>query len=840
MIMTTLKLSALPIIFLAACSVIMLGSNPFNGETVAPTDILINASGWKNIKHDIDVRYPVRSDIVDARLPRWIHIKNTLWNGESPIWNPYPLNGIPGIQWLPAAMLTPAFLTFLVIPDNATGYYFALLVNLIIATTGSYLFLLALTGNRLASIFGAIVFSYSGFHAAWFFWAHVTTSIWIPWLLFLTYQYVTTGRKSFLPWLTIVISLMMFGGFPSVSVYAFIAMGVLFLIYAPWSKGVQSVAINAVYLSFCLFLAILITLFSIHSLYEMLQFTNVIDSRHGGTPLKLHHLKLFYQPLHSSRYPSVERTVYVGIIPLIFLLLAIGRTLRGKTTTNLLFAIILLSIAIAISFGILPKHVINAIPTFDKNNWNRIIVISCMAFSILTAEITAIYLKKYRSKYLLSISVTLLLILIQLFDLRVVFQRFNGPVPKQSFFTKTETIEHIQSTLKPLQSVIADGAYLISGTLTNYSIPEWFAHGFKTKLEYNVLEKRISPHAHKTPTAAIVRCEDINFSSKMLTLLGVKYLACRGTEVNGRYHRITLKTYGENTSVSAPINQNNPLIQYFSLTNKKKLPLDGLSLKLITNRDTDLNEKIIIRLFSDNIQIGSSALNLSQISEDGWATFDFPERILLKAGHYRLEVHSTTASHSKSPRARQYHLNSSDIYISHGEKKTTQAVVATQLLTSIHYYGDIELPKHIIKHSIEKGLTLLENTQVTGSGYSLPRLNSKQTPDFDSLKLLNSSATSYHFRYTGNQPAWVVLPLRHYPQWQAYVGNVPATVEAFMGMLPAIHVEPGTVVYYRYEPHLLYWLSLLSISTLIFVYYLGARWRNTSPRHTPSPITELR
>jgi hypothetical protein len=303
-----------------------------------------------------------------------------------------------------------------------------------------------------------------------------------------------------------------------------------------------------------------------------------------------------------------------------------------------------------------------------------------------------------------------------------------------------------------------------------------------------------------------------------------------------------LKTSGENASISAPINQNNPLIQYFSLTNKKKLPLDGLSLKLITNKDTELNEDIIIHLFSDNMHIGSSALNLSQINKDGWVTFDFPERILLKPGHYRLEIHSITTSHSKSLRVRQYHLNSSDISISHGEKKAIQAVVSTQLLTSIHYYGDIELPKHIIKHSIEKGLSLLENTQVTGSGYSLPRLNSKQTPDFDSLKLLNSSATSYKFQYTGKQPAWVVLPIRYYPQWQAYVGNLPATVEAFMGMLPAIHVEPGAVVYYRYEPYLLYWLSLLSILTLIFVYYLGVRWRNTSPRHSPIPIpiTELR
>ncbi|MEJ2528525.1 MAG: hypothetical protein P8Z39_00185 [Gammaproteobacteria bacterium] len=187
---TIVRLS--PYFILIAISVFIMGANPFKGETVAPTDILANQAGWQNLALDVPLRHPARTDILDARLSRWIQAKESIRKGEIPLWNPNPINGTPGIQWLSASIFTPAFGVFLSIDENATGYYFALLTNLVIACIGSYLFLMALTGDRSSALFGAVVFAFCGFHAAWFYWAHVMTSIWIPWLLFLTLRYLQT------------------------------------------------------------------------------------------------------------------------------------------------------------------------------------------------------------------------------------------------------------------------------------------------------------------------------------------------------------------------------------------------------------------------------------------------------------------------------------------------------------------------------------------------------------------------------------------------------------------------------------------------------------------------
>ncbi|MEJ2426772.1 MAG: hypothetical protein P8101_20415, partial [Candidatus Thiodiazotropha sp.] len=324
---TIVRLS--PYFILIAISVFIMGANPFKGETVAPTDILANQAGWQNLALDVPLRHPARTDILDARLSRWIQAKESIRKGEIPLWNPNPINGTPGIQWLSASVFTPAFAVFLSIDENATAYYFAWLTNLDIACIGSYLFLLALTGNRISS----------------------------------------------LPCITIVTSLMIFGGFPSIVVYAFIALGIMSLFYAPWSEGIKPVLTQAALLTAALALAFLITLFSIQSLSEMLQYTDTFDSRHGGTPLSFKWLAGFIYPYFKT-YADVERTIYVGIIPILLAMTSLFFLATHKIRTALLFAFVILSLSVSIAFGFLPKWLIKSIPTFNSNNYGRMMILS--------------------------------------------------------------------------------------------------------------------------------------------------------------------------------------------------------------------------------------------------------------------------------------------------------------------------------------------------------------------------------------------------------------------------------------------------------------------------------
>ncbi|MEW8312388.1 MAG: hypothetical protein AB2650_13265, partial [Candidatus Thiodiazotropha taylori] len=82
--MSSIAKKLAPYILLIISSIVILGANPFAGETVAPTDILVNQPGWQSLDFDIEVRHASRSDWLDARMPRWIDAKTALRNGEIP------------------------------------------------------------------------------------------------------------------------------------------------------------------------------------------------------------------------------------------------------------------------------------------------------------------------------------------------------------------------------------------------------------------------------------------------------------------------------------------------------------------------------------------------------------------------------------------------------------------------------------------------------------------------------------------------------------------------------------------------------------------------------------
>ncbi|MCU7917743.1 MAG: YfhO family protein [Candidatus Thiodiazotropha sp. (ex Epidulcina cf. delphinae)] len=809
----------LPYLFILITAVLMLGANPFNDEIAAPTDLLVNQPGWKNKELALTMRHPVRSDFLDARLPRWIHTKQSIRAGSLPSWNPYPINGIPGMQWLPASIFTPAFAVFSAIGDNATGLYYAMLTNLIIAAIGTYLLLLAMTGNRYASLFGAIVFAYSGFHAAWFYWEHVTTSIWIPWVLLFTYQYLHKQERRYLPWLSISIALMILGGFPSIAVYGLISFTLMCLIYAPWSKGIRPVTVNALNIIIFLIVGFLIPLFAIHSLYEMLQFTQASASRHGGTPFNTSDIIRFIKPLQ-GKYGEVERTFYVGFIPLLLFASIIPLFLLKYFSRNIFFALAILFLSASIVFSITPHNLVKTIPTFSTNNWGRMSVIITLAFSVLSAQVLSTLMTlnlRFRFHTLIPTSVAILLIILQTYDLKTVFRHFNGPVPASTFLPLTPSIDFIQESLNPLQSVLADNGFLVSGTLANYQIPEWFAHGFRAKVEVDVLNK-ITSDAFKTPTAAIIQCPNIKLSSDFLTFLGIRYILCNIPRLKGGIINKVGATTGARAIASPTITPSSPLIQYFNIGNP--ITVDIISLQLATYGRATSHADLTLSIYNNNKLLGQSTVDAKNILDNRWAYFVFDDSIHLDKANNHLVLEVTPVDSSGKLSVWLYPKSNSNVYIEQGDFRT-EAVVAAKIFT----VTDSPATKHILSHNIEPGITLLENARVTGSGYFLTKLDKTLQPDFEKVTLKHYEDTYYELQYTGLLPGWLVLPMRLYPGWQAYVDDRPVGTEAFLGMLPAIPVKPGAKISYRYEPNTLKMLSIFSLLSLISTFYMAVKLR---------------
>jgi hypothetical protein len=369
-----------------------------------------------------------------------------------------------------------------------------------------------------------------------------------------------------------------------------------------------------------------------------------------------------------------------------------------------------------------------------------------------------------------------------------------------------------------MQSVIADSAYLVSGTLTNYALPEWFAHGFKTRPEFHFLEEKISPQAHKTKTAAMFNCEDVLLDSQYMTLIGVKYLLCNRPHPKIGRTQTVLATSGETHKPSPLITPDQPLIQHFNLPGE--IAFDNLTLQLATYRQANAYADVTVRVYSGDVLQGESTVQASEIHDNQWVNFHYSDIVRLAAKNNRLEVHAKPTSDKGKLSAWTYPMPKGSVMIE-SSGKTQYAAVAAK------FRKEIPIPEHLAVQQIEDNLELWENTQVTGSGYTLTRLDPSLPANYQDLELLNASHTSYQLRYSGKQPAWLILPVRLYPQWQAYINDRPTTIEGFMDILPAIQVAPGDKVTYRYEPHTLYWLFLLSVTGLAITLFFLIRWRKT-------------
>jgi hypothetical protein len=809
-----------PYSLLIILCLVLLGANPFDGETVAPTDLLVNQYGWRNSDIDVKTIHPIRSDILDARLPRWNQAKDSIRNGEIPIWNPYPINGIPGIQWLPAAILTPSFAMFTIFEDDATGYYFSMLINLLIAALGSYLLLQAFTKNTYAALFGSTVFCFSGFHSAWFFWAHVTTSIWIPWVLLFTYQYLTTQQLKYLPRLSLVIALLVFGGFPSIVVYTFIATTLLVIVHLQWGNGVRNVASNSFSLISFSVLGFLIPLFAIYSLYEMLEFTQASTWRNGGTPLNINHLQKFITPI-GHRYGDVERTFYVGLIPLALLLFVIPLAFFKKLTKNMLLGIVLLTLTTTVAFGIIPQDLVRTLPTFSNNNWGRITILIALAFSIISAEILAALFKSETTRRLNTSLVFLFaisLVLVQFFDTKRVFDDFNGPVPAETFFPTTATISHLKENLAPLQSVIADRSYLISGVLANYGISEWFAHGFRTLNEINLLRSEVAIEPFSSPTAALLDCDTVSIQSNVITLLGIRNIICSKLLVNGKLKELVARTSGEKSRPSKLITPATPITQYFST--EADVSTDIISIRIATYRRKTSHADLILSIYHQNTLLGRARVAAHTIGDNDWVDFMFPQRINLSGSGNRIVLEAQAVEKKGKLSAWLYPVEEGPTYLEQAGKRQN-LVLAAKIFRS-------QTPQDLKYkyYNLEPGIDILENRKVQGSGYFLTDLDKSLQPDFGVVTLKNYTSTNLEFDYTGNKPGWLILPQRFYPGWKAYVNDSPVQTHIFLGIMPAIQVESGDQINYRYEPKLLFYLAFLSLTALLITIILTFSLRN--------------
>ncbi len=160
--------------------------------------------------------------------PLAAHLRESILNGEWPLWNPYARCGLPFLaQWNTLALYPPSlFYIFLPLPWSLNLFS---LGHQFIAGLGMYFLARHWTNHQLAAAVAGIGFAFSGFMESALCWSCIMAALgWMPWVVLLAERaWVNGGRAVVLA--AGVGALQMLSGAPEVILLTWLIVGCLWL-----------------------------------------------------------------------------------------------------------------------------------------------------------------------------------------------------------------------------------------------------------------------------------------------------------------------------------------------------------------------------------------------------------------------------------------------------------------------------------------------------------------------------------------------------------------------------------------------------------------------------------
>jgi hypothetical protein len=812
-------------VVLLCLAVYTMGANPFAGQTVAPLDILMSSRAWA-LQTAQKTVHTESTDIIDSQLPTWISLKEQIRSGEGALWWPYGTGGQPAV----AEITNPAFLLFLMVKDNALAYYLVGLAKLVISGFGCFLLLRAFL-PWIPSLWGGIVFMLCGFNSAWFFWEHVTTAMWLPWLFWATVRYLKSDNARRLPAITAASLLLILGSFPAVAAfgfYSFALFTILWNVHAAFGgsdrasvKAVEKIGLvvrktafplAAVGIAFAIAAIALVPRIDFFSEIDLSYRTGMAfgDNRIFGAGTNFRGIRDLALFLFFEKPSQIERTAYIGIPVLILALAGIFAAFRASDRDLKRFTYIhafLTVLTILMAYGLLPHQFISSIPVFHNNNWGRLIVIPLLGLSVLSSIGLNYFLSNAPGLLERFVKITpsaangmilalaLLLFAVQFYGQKRLFNNFNAVVPSAWMYPLTPSISYVKERLKPLQSVIADASFNMSGSLGAYRIPQWHAHTFKTDREKEVLSSVVHD-PFPSPTSSYIDGDKIQFTSPLMDKLVIKYLLVN----KGLVEREVMFKLPEVAQSLAPPLPDYAWKQHFDIPRDMTIGRIGFVFSTFGAEHAPADVRIALYRDGDKRPLAEAGLDKNAIADAKAAYFTLPGRVLLKKGGYTLVVSlvdytgpgklsalvADTPEHSGNYLA----INGKR---SGGSLKFGMVAYETRDMTAISKKWDLV--------AVEKNIAILENKRVTNSAYFVQSLDAKgEQVDFSGLDVAQPSSGLITIDYSRENAGWIVLPMRLDRGWKAYVDDRPVKYDAYLGMLPAIPVKGTGRIVFRYEP----------------------------------------
>ncbi|HUV42553.1 MAG TPA: YfhO family protein [Patescibacteria group bacterium] len=213
-----------PIILIAFLIIVFFWKFFFKGLIPFPADFIVGVYypwldyNW-GFPTGVPVKNPLLADVPSLFYPLKSFIADLFRQGKLPLWNPLQFGGYPLLANFQSGALNPTNLFYLFLSKPYAWAWQTVLQPLLIAIF-TYLFLRNLKLTKIASIFGGMIFAFSGFSLIWLEYnIHGYVIVFIPLLLFLLDRWLEKKQLIWGLFLSLALSLQIFMGYPQVVIY---------------------------------------------------------------------------------------------------------------------------------------------------------------------------------------------------------------------------------------------------------------------------------------------------------------------------------------------------------------------------------------------------------------------------------------------------------------------------------------------------------------------------------------------------------------------------------------------------------------------------------------------
>jgi len=179
----------------------------------------------------VPVKNPILADIPSFIFPMQTFAINLLKQGNWPLWNPYILGGTPLLANFQSAPFSPTILFYFIL-NTVNAWTIQIMTQHLLAAFFTYILLRHFKLSKIASVFGGVIYAFSGFNMIWSGWnGHALGAAYIPLILY--FEDKIMNEKGVLNGLglAVVFCLQIFSGYPQTIIYTAVACFLLWLIH---------------------------------------------------------------------------------------------------------------------------------------------------------------------------------------------------------------------------------------------------------------------------------------------------------------------------------------------------------------------------------------------------------------------------------------------------------------------------------------------------------------------------------------------------------------------------------------------------------------------------------